>query len=1078
MHTSLPKLTTAALLAGILASAGCTAQIRKSRYAERADRYFKAGQYDEAKIEYLKLIRVDSRSADAYARMGQMWLEEGAALRAGPFLLAALKYNPDDAESRVRLARVYSLVGEPAEARKEALTILKQKPDNGEALLLFAEMSRTPAERAEAEQQIQQFPQQQTAYAHLARGAVALQKGDLAGGEAEFQQALAADPKLPQAHVAVALLLLTKKETDQASQELKTAAELAPIRSRERLNYAEYKTKTGATEEAKNYLNSLTTQARDFIGAWILRAKIAVAQKQYEDAVSLLENVFSRDPDNLDGRVLRAQIYLAQNQPNKAVEILQNLDKSFPNSAAIKYQLAVAYLQARNIAQATTEAEEAVALNHDFADAVLLLAELNIRAGKAQATIDPLSSLLKSRPDLTRAQVLLVDAFQATGRFDEATSILREQIKASPQNPQLYLLLGVLMRNQRKTEEARQAFEKVMELDKNDVLAADQLVSLDVAANSFDQAHQRVNKMLQRNPQSAAAHLLEGKINLAQKQFDQAEVSLKKAIELDPNQPVPYKLLVNLYIATNKLSDAVGQLNTILAKNPRDIPALTVLGLVREQQNDTPEAREAYEKALGVDPNALVPLNNLAYIYSAKLNDLARASELARKAHDLAPLQPNITDTLGWIVYQQRDYQQAVQLLQDAANKLPENPEVQFHLGMAQYMMGNRDAARAALQKAVAASGEFPWKPEANSRLASLSDSTGAATKVSAADLEEIVKEKGTDPVALVQLGDSYVAQGRPDQAVNAYERALQANPQFAEATLKLAQINAGPLKNNAKALEYAKKARALAPKDPHVTATVGRIAYQAGNVSWAYSLLQDSARQLPDDPNAAHDFAWAAYSQGRITEAEQTMRRVLSMPNAADQHGDADRFIKMVEIDSQDKDPTPLEGQVNAALASDPKYVPALMLRADIELRRNDAKSATAIYTEVLRSFPDFAPAQKRLAEIYLDDPAASEKAYQFATKARRSLPDDPVLAATLARASFQRKEYARVVQLLGEAGQKRPLDGRALFCLGMAQLQLGHKEEARQALERALTAGLPDALAGQAKSEIAGLGKGPSGR
>ena len=154
-------------------------------------------------------------------------------------------------------------------------------------------------------------------------------------------------------------------------------------------------------------------------------------------------------------------------------------------------------------------------------------------------------------------------------------------------------------------------------------------------------------------------------------------------------------------------------------------------------------------------------------------------------------------------------------------------------------MMGRLDEARAALENAVAASGDFPGKDEAKNRLALLSQ----GGDLSIPDLEKSVKEKSNDPVALMQLGAAYAKTGTADKAAQAYEKALQANPKLLEAVLALAQLNAGPLKNNAKALQYAKRARELAPADAHVTATAGHIAYQAGNFPWAYSLLQESSR-------------------------------------------------------------------------------------------------------------------------------------------------------------------------------------------------------------------------------------------
>src|SRR5438105_5087075 len=44
------------------------------------------------------------------------------------------------------------------------------------------------------------------------------------------------------------------------------------------------------------------------------------------------------------------------------------------------------------------------------------------------------------------------------------------------------------------------------------------------------------------------------------------------------------------------------------------------------------------------------------------------------------------------------DYQQALTILQESAGKAADNPEIQFHLGMTAYMMGQTDLARVAFQ--------------------------------------------------------------------------------------------------------------------------------------------------------------------------------------------------------------------------------------------------------------------------------------------------------------------------------------------------------------------------------------------
>src|SRR3982750_1921370 len=63
---------------------------------------------------------------------------------------------------------------------------------------------------------------------------------------------------------------------------------------------------------SKKYLEGLTREVRDFLGAWLLQAKLAQSQKKYDEAIALLQNVFSRDPDNVEGKVVEAQARLGK----------------------------------------------------------------------------------------------------------------------------------------------------------------------------------------------------------------------------------------------------------------------------------------------------------------------------------------------------------------------------------------------------------------------------------------------------------------------------------------------------------------------------------------------------------------------------------------------------------------------------------------------------------------------------------------------------------------------------------------------------------------------------------------------
>jgi len=1054
--------------------AGCTKESKKARLLAEADDYFKSGNYDKAKVSYLNVLRLDPANAVAFERIGAMWQDDGAPSSAGGFLKRASELDPKNIQNRIRLARCYVATGGFADGTKEALKVLEQAPDNGDAIITLTEAARSKEDIEAAGEQLQKFPKKNDVSFYLAAANLSFSGGDLSRAVNALQQALAVDPKSSAAHVAMGNLHLAQKDLKQAGEEFKKAADLAPVRSIERLKYVEFKWHSGDADEVRRLATEMTKQAPDYLPGWIWLAELAYKDKKYDEALSLLENVFGRDPEFIDGHRLQGDVLLAKGDTKKATEVFERLDKTYPDAPFVKYKLARAYLVNNNTNQAKLALDQAVSINPDYDDAVLLLAGVNLTTGHAEAVIEPLTRLLRRRPDLSNAALVLAGAYDSLERFDDAAVVLEEQAKLAPNDPQPLIALGMTQHQAKRNDEARQAFEKAAEIAPDNLFPVDQLVELDLLDKHFDAARQLIQRRFQKTPNLPASHFFEGRILVAEGKWDAAEAELQKTLQLDPNFYGAYDLLVQTYLATNRLPQAVSQLQGLLSKNPKNTPIppiLMTLALVYDRMKDYPKARDAYEKLLSTAPNFVPALNNLAYLYAEHLNDLGKAYDLARKARELQGQDASIGDTFGWVLYKRGDYEQALLILQESAGKASDNPEIQFHLGMAAYIMGQTDMARVALRKAASATKDFPGKEESKRHLALLESGTGSSPELSVSQLEAMTKEQPKDVVAQMRLGEAYEKQGAPDKAAAAYEQALKLNPKLIAAVTKLAQLNAGPLQNKEKALTYAKKARELAPADPQVAGILGKVAYDSGNFTWSYSLLQESVRQRANDPSILHELAWAAYSLGKVNEARDVMQKALTNNPDPTQAADAKKFLALTALEENPKELMAAEIDLQKELRSNAKYAPALMAQAALHTQHGQIKPATEMYNDILGRLPDFAPAQKRLATLYAQDPSKVAAAYDLATKARKTLPDDPELSELLGRLSYEKKEYPRAVQLLQESARKRPLDADSLFYLGMSQLQASQKAEARGVLNQALVAGLQEPHATEAKHALADL-------
>jgi tetratricopeptide (TPR) repeat protein len=378
------------------------------------------------------------------------------------------------------------------------------------------------------------------------------------------------------------------------------------------------------------------------------------------------------------------------------------------------------------------------------------------------------------------------------------------------------------------------------------------------------------------------------------------------------------------------------------------------------------------------------------------------------------------------------------------------------------------------LENAVKSLEEFPGKEEAKRLLGLLSIDVKTAGPAQIAELENRLKETPGDPVVLVRLGAIYERDGAADKAIEIYQTALKKSPQDAQTMFKLAQLYAKSPSQAQKALELAKQAHSAAPDDARISALLGRLVFLKGDdYKWSANLLEESARRLPADSQLSYDLAWAKYSLGRLPEAEAAMQRAVSSDEKlpAQKLNDAKRFLPLVAGATSSTPDAKVATEAEKVLATEPDYVPALMVSALAQEASGNHKQAALVYDKILARYPLFAPANRNLAILCCNHLSDDKKAYDLAVKARDSFPQDAILAKTLGILAYRKSDYPRAAQLLKQSIQARPGDGESLYYLGMAQYQLKAKSESKASLQQALPMNLTPQQAADAKRIIAEL-------
>ena len=230
-----------------------------------------------------------------------------------------------------------------------------------------------------------------------------------------------------------------------------------------------------------------------------------------------------------------------------------------------------------------------------------------------------------------------------------------------------------------------------------DIRIMDLIVKIMVAQNDASGATQAVKASAQKQPGSAAMQLYAGTYLMRQGQRQEARAALTRAKASNPELVAADFSMAQLDVLEGHLDNARTALNHVVEQQANSEEARVLLGLVEEQSGKYDVAVVHFQKVLETQPDNLVALNNLAFRLANNLDRANEALAYAQKAKELAPHNPAVDDSLGWILFKKGMYSSAVQYLQSSVSQQA-TPIRAYHLAMAYARLGNRSRAEQAFE--------------------------------------------------------------------------------------------------------------------------------------------------------------------------------------------------------------------------------------------------------------------------------------------------------------------------------------------------------------------------------------------
>jgi len=734
-------------------------EARKAKHQERAQSYVEKGQYQEALIEYQNVAQADPKDANTYYQLALIHLKLGGVpnLQAAfAELTRSIQLDKTNRDAQLKLGELYLLGNEPTKAREQADIVLVSTPQSQEGLILkgrsLVNEKRYQEAIAELKKAIELEPKNMRTYIELARAYMFL--GDPNAAESALKQALAIDPHSIEVLLALGDFRVVTGKPDQAELIYKQALEAAPQNEEIYLKLASFYQRSGKWAESESSLQKLATlkptdeKPHIYLGdffAWLGQPDKALTSYQRatevnpnslvardklisfyldigktSEAEPKIKNILGKNKNDLMGRFFDARIQLTKNNPDEAISLLQGVIKDEPQLAPAHHFLAVAFLQKRQMAQARGAFAEAVKLNPNSAESRTALAQMYLAEGSADLAIEQAQAAMQLNPRNVQAAIISGDAYLKKEDLAKSRQVFEAIAQALPKEPIGPYRLGLISRAEKNEAKALTFFEEALTRKPTAIEPMTQIAMIKVAQGKPGEARERVLRQIEQSPQSPLLHNLLGDLWANAKDFKQAEQAYRKAIDLDNSMLPVYMNLARTYYQTGKVDEAIKEYEAVLAKDPTAIQAHMMLGIIHESRKEHGKAQARYEAILKLNPRFVPAANNLAWLLAEHGGNLDVALAHAQTAREGNPDDPHVADTLGWVYYKKNAFLLAVSLLKEAVEKLPNDPEVQFHYGMAQAKNNNPGEAKKALKMALKLDANFTGSEEARKALEGL----------------------------------------------------------------------------------------------------------------------------------------------------------------------------------------------------------------------------------------------------------------------------------------------------------------------------------------------------------------------
>ena len=578
--------------------------------------------------------------------------------------------------------------GNITQAENALNSSLELAPDHPGSNILLGLARYEQGEYQEAERLLREFVDIDTTSAAIVSriADTYLRLNDLDGALEVLEQRLESTPDDTAVLAMAAIILQSMGELDQANIYLQHATEIDPDTPQLLYTLGVFDAQLGDMESAIENLSRAVSIDPEFLNAKSALLEIYTRVEMLDTALALVSDWLENDPNSVFNNMAAGILETRRENLNAARAYFSRALQLDNGSISARLNLARIELLQENYFGAEERYDQVLTiapLNNNALSGLLALGDLSNTQDEKIARVE---RIISQNPNQIIPIIILGQYFLLNGDINRAAGLADSAFEIENNDISRNFLSTVTVRQallafqNNNYSRALDLTNQALDINPNNTDALSLATNIEAKEGNFIRAQELINQLKELQPRQASVLELEGDVIFSTNDPVGAQQSYLASWILQPSSELGLKI----YQVYGILEDDNGLENFLIEWTqvfPEETTPSLLLAMKLQDTGREEEALKTYENLYLLNEENVVVLNNMAWIY--KDSDPQRALELAARAAELYPENPNVLDTYGWILYQQNQRQAAIETLERAAELDPDSDEIQEHLNTA-----------------------------------------------------------------------------------------------------------------------------------------------------------------------------------------------------------------------------------------------------------------------------------------------------------------------------------------------------------------------------------------------------------